>query len=270
MSGGSRSGRTERAWPNLTKTGPSSSSAVRSRTPSGCRRRPNARSRPSQASGRTDACARRSRRDHASRARAGSSACARAVAAASSHRLRSRRVSRAAARSTSSRSRSTSRRTPAPRAAPAWRGFPPASTPPCSCAARRAARASHEPTPRTTSPSACAGTSPNHFATSSSRSGRASFSSCAYRSATCRSPLQLGVRAFHAADAVGGQQAQQIERRRAQRRRRVRRVVVDAHALAVGVQDDGQPEPLDVHGEARAVQAARAVPARRSTRRYGD
>ena len=52
MSGGSRSGRTDSAWPNFTKIGPSSSSASRRRTPSGLRRRPNASSRPTHASGR--------------------------------------------------------------------------------------------------------------------------------------------------------------------------------------------------------------------------
>ena len=31
-------------------------------------------------------------------------------------------------------------------------------------------------------------------------------------------------------------------------------VGVDAQPLAVGVQNGGQPEPLDVHGEARAAQ----------------
>ena len=52
MSGGNRSGRTDSAWPNFTKIGPSSSSASRKRTPSGLRRRPNASRRPSHASGR--------------------------------------------------------------------------------------------------------------------------------------------------------------------------------------------------------------------------
>ncbi|HEY3517160.1 MAG TPA: class I SAM-dependent methyltransferase, partial [Gammaproteobacteria bacterium] len=44
---------------------------------------------------------------------------------------------------------------------------------------------------------------------------------------------QRGARALHAADAVGAQQAQEIERGRAQRRRRVRGIGIEPQPLAV-------------------------------------
>ena len=123
MSAGSRSRRVETAWPNLTKIGPSSSSARRRRSP---RREPCAplepdpgrEDRTGSAAAGTDAWRARNRRGRAAAARAGSRTQPRAADAAASRALRCCATSsrRASSRSTSSRSASTPRRNCSPSA----------------------------------------------------------------------------------------------------------------------------------------------------------
>ena len=72
---------------------------------------------------------------------------------------------------------------------------------------------------------------------------------------------EFRARALDAADAVGVQQAQQIERRRAQRRRRGRRVGIEPQPLAVGVQH-GASSPSPSTCTAKLVPFKRASSSR--------